>query len=292
MAAYQRKNNPLLNQETILVAPGASDVLTAKLIQHIGFNAVYMTGFGATASRLAAPDIGLLTQTEMTSHARNMVSAVDIPVIADADTGYGGLANLSRTVEEYMKTGVAAIHLEDQTMPKRCGQLAGVTVIPKEEAVNRLKCAVNIRGDSEMLIIGRTDALSATSIDDAIDRAKAYEQAGVDLIFIDGVKKIKHAEIIAENIDTPKIIAIIETNETINLSNADLQEMGFSIVLYPLSALMSAVFAITKTLEELKKTGSTINSKKNMTEYDNFTRLINYEYYTGIEQRFGGKKKD
>lgn len=283
-----RKENPLLNRPRVIAAPGAPDALTARLVQQAGFEAVYMTGFGATAVRLGTPDIGLMTQTEMTTHARDMVRAVDIPVIADADTGYGGLANISRTVREYVQAGVAAIHMEDQTMPKRCGQLAGVTVIPRAEAVNRLKCAVSVRGNSDMLIIGRTDALSATSMEDALDRAKAFQQAGVDLVFIDGVKTIRHAEIIAENIQGPKIIAIIEANETVDLSLAHLEQMGFSIVLYPLSALMSAVFAVSETLNELRKSGTTRLRKSAMTEYGDFSLLVNHGYYTDLERKFGG----
>ena len=133
------------------MAPGAADSITARLVQKAGFPAVYMTGFGATASRLGMPDIGLLTQTEMTTHARDMVRAVDIPVIADADTGYGGPSNIHRTVREYLQAGVAAIHLEDQVAPKRCGQLAGVRLMGEQESVKRLRCAIEARGSDEML---------------------------------------------------------------------------------------------------------------------------------------------
>ena len=161
-----------LAQPMIIVAPGAPDSLTARLVQQAGFDATYMTGFGATSVRLGTPDLGLLTLTEMADHARNMVRAVEIPVIADADTGYGGPLNISRTVEEYLQAGVAALHLEDQVAPKRCGQMAGIRLTPADEAALRLKAAVTARGRNDLLIIGRTDALPVAGINEAADRAK------------------------------------------------------------------------------------------------------------------------
>ena len=193
MTASQRLKACLKTNE-ILMAPGAPDALTARLIQRAGFPAVYMTGFGATASRLGMPDIGLLTQTEMTTHAREMVRSVDIPVIADADTGYGGPSNIHRTVREYLQAGVAAIHIEDQVAPKRCGQQAGARLMDANESAMRLRCALEARGNEDLLIIGRTDALSVVGIDEAISRAKRYQDAGVDLVFVDGIKTIGEVE--------------------------------------------------------------------------------------------------
>ncbi len=171
------------------MAPGAADALTARLVEQAGFPAVYMTGFGATASRLGCPDVGLLTQTEMATHARDMVRAVNIPVIADADTGYGGPANIERTVREYQQAGVAAIHLEDQAIPKRCGHMGGVKLISTDEMVHRLTCALAVRGDDDLLVIGRTDALPVLGLEEAVRRAQAYREAGVDIVFIDAIKR-------------------------------------------------------------------------------------------------------
>ena len=151
----------LISDGPIVMTPGAYDAVSARLVQRAGFPAVYMTGFGATASRIGMPDIGLLTQTEMTTHARDMVRAVTVPVIADADTGYGGPSNIHRTVREYVQAGVAAIHLEDQVAPKRCGQLAGIRLMGAEESARRLRCAIEARGSDELLVIGRTDAMPA-----------------------------------------------------------------------------------------------------------------------------------
>jgi len=174
----------LLASGRIVQAPGAYDALSARLVERAGFEAIYMTGFGATASRLGQPDIGLLTQTEMSGHARDMVRAVRVPVIADADTGYGGPSNIERTVQEYLQAGVAAIHLEDQVAPKRCGQMSGIKLIDARENERRLRCAVAARGDAPLLVIGRTDALPAAGIDEAVSRAKRYQDAGVDLVFV------------------------------------------------------------------------------------------------------------
>ena len=170
----------LLDTGHIVQAPGAYDALSARLVERAGFEAIYMTGFGATAARLGQPDIGLLSQTEMTTHARDMVRAVRVPVIADADTGYGGPSNIERTVHEYVQSGVAAIHLEDQVAPKRCGQMAGIRLIDARENERRLRCAIAARGDAPLLVIGRTDALPAIGLDEAVARAKRYQDAGVD----------------------------------------------------------------------------------------------------------------
>ncbi len=162
----------------IVMAPGAADALTARLVERAGFPAVYMTGFGATAARLGLPDLGLMSQTEMTEHARIMTRAVTIPVVADADTGYGGPANIHRTVREHVQAGVAAIHLEDQVAPKRCGQLAGIRLVDAEENARRLACALEARGEDDLLIIGRTDALPAMGLDEAVRRPPSMpEQA-------------------------------------------------------------------------------------------------------------------
>ena len=210
----------LLRTGQIVMAPGAPDALTARLVQKAGFPAIYMTGFGATASRLGTPDIGLLTQTEMTTHARDMARVADIPIIADADTGYGGPSNIHRTVREYIQAGVAAIHLEDQVAPKRCGQMAGIRLMDAQENVRRLQCAVAARGSDPMLVIGRTDALPAAGIDEAVRRAHLYQDAGIDLVFVDGIKKIAEVEAVAKRVQGPKVVSIVDGNETTALTAA------------------------------------------------------------------------
>ena len=247
-----QKLKSLLAQPKIVMAPGAPDSITAKLVERAGFDAIYMTGFGATASRLGMPDIGLLSQTEMTEHARNMVRAVNTPIIADADTGYGGPSNIHRTVREYIQAGVAAIHLEDQVAPKRCGQMAGVKLMDADENVLRLKAAIEARGNDDLVIIGRTDAMPAVGAEEAIRRAHMYQDAGVDLVFVDGIKKIAEVEAVAKAVKGPKVVSIVDGNETTALTAADLQEMGFSVVFYAVTALFTATHAVAQALNSLK----------------------------------------
>jgi 2-methylisocitrate lyase-like PEP mutase family enzyme len=277
----------LLKTGNIVMAPGAPDAITARLIQKAGFPAIYMTGFGATASRLGTPDIGLLSQTEMTTHARDMARVVDIPIIADADTGYGGPSNIHRTVREYIQAGVAAIHLEDQVAPKRCGQMAGIRLMDAQENVLRLKCAIEARGKDDLLIIGRTDALPAAGIDEAIRRAHLYQEAGVDLVFVDGIKKIAEVEAITKAVQGPKVVSIVDGNETTALTAKDLQGMGFSVVYYAVTALFTAVKAVSDALAELQRAGTPKASERAMVSYADFSALVDLDFHKDLDDRFG-----
>jgi len=269
------------------MAPGAPDSITAKLIKKAGFGAIYMTGFGATASRLGMPDIGLLSQTEMTTHARDMVRAVEIPIIADADTGYGGPSNIHRTVREYLQAGVAAIHLEDQVAPKRCGQMSGIRLMDAKESALRLQCAIQARGQDDLLVIGRTDALPAAGIDEAIRRAHLYQDAGADLVFVDGIKKIKEVEAVAKAVQGPKVVSIVDGNETTALTANDLQEMGFSVVFYAVTTLFTAVKAISDVLGELRREGTPRGASEAMVTYAEFTGLVDLTFHKDLDDKFG-----
>jgi len=271
----------------IIAAPGAPDSLTARLIEQAGFEAIYMTGFGATASRLGRPDIGLLTQTEMTTHARDMARAVRIPIIADADTGYGGPANIARTIEEYAQAGVAAIHLEDQVAPKRCGQLAGIKLIPAEENVRRLKCAIASRPANGPLIIGRTDAMPAIGAEEAVRRALMYQDAGVDLVFVDGIKRISEVEIVARQVSGPKVVSIVDGNETTALTMRDLEGMGFAVVFYAVTALFSAARAVADALAVLKRDGTPAKATSAMMSYAEFSALVDLPRFQALDETYG-----
>jgi 2-methylisocitrate lyase-like PEP mutase family enzyme len=271
----------------IIAAPGAPDSLTARLIEQAGFEAIYMTGFGATASRLGRPDIGLLTQTEMTTHARDMARAVSIPIIADADTGYGGPANIARTIEEYAQAGVAAIHLEDQVAPKRCGQLAGIKLIPAEENVRRLKCAIASRPANGPLIIGRTDAMPAIGAEEAVRRALMYQDAGVDLVFVDGIKRISEVEIVARQVSGPKVVSIVDGNETTALTMRDLEGMGFAVVFYAVTALFSAARAVADALAVLKRDGTPAKAASAMMSYAEFSALVDLPRFQALDETYG-----
>jgi len=277
----------LLAGEHLVMAPGAPDALTARLVEKAGFPAVYMTGFGATASLIGCPDVGLLSQTEMTTHARNMVRAVTIPVVADADTGYGGPANIERTVREYQQAGVAAIHLEDQAAPKRCGHMAGVKLVSVEEMEHRLQCALAARGDDDLLVIGRTDALAAAGRDEAIARARRYRQAGVDIVFVDAMKRIDDAVAVAQAVEGPLMISIVEGHETTKLTPVELKRMGYCLALYPLSTLFTATRAIQNLLGELKQSGTTNAHADRMSTYAEFSDMVRLDHFRGLDDRFG-----
>jgi 2-methylisocitrate lyase-like PEP mutase family enzyme len=277
-----------LDQGGILAAPGAPDSLTARLVQRAGFEAVYMTGFGATASRLGRPDIGLLTQTEMTTHARDMVRAVEIPVIADADTGYGGPANIARTMEEYAQAGVAAVHLEDQVAPKRCGQLAGIRLISADENVRRLRCALACRAPGGPLVIGRTDAMPALGPEEAVRRALMYQEAGVDLVFVDGIKHIAEIEAVARRVPGPKVVSIVDGNETVGLTLRELEQMGFAVVFYAVTTLFAAAQAAAGALAALKRDGTPAQVAGSM-GYVEFSALVDLPRFQALDESYGSE---
>ena len=230
---HTTKLRELVNREEILVAPGTYDPLMAKLIAHAGFDAVYMTGAGVSHSTLAMPDIGLTTMTEMVERARRIADASELPVIADADTGYGNAINVMRTVKEYERAGVAAIHIEDQEMPKRCGHFAGKTVVPKEEMMGKLKAALDTRQDGDFLIIARTDARTAVGFEEAVERGQAYAEVGADIVFVESPKSVQELEKIGQSINRPLLANMVETGLTPLLPAAELQKLGFSVVIFP-----------------------------------------------------------
>ncbi|WHZ37848.1 oxaloacetate decarboxylase [Sagittula sp. MA-2] len=274
-----------LDTGLLTVAPGAPDALTARLVQGQGFDAVYMTGLGATAARLGKPDLGLMTQTEMADHARAMVRTVDIPVIADADTGYGGALNVARTVEEYLQGGVAAMHIEDQLSPKRCGQLAGVRLVSPEEGAHRLKAAVEARGTGDILIIGRTDALQPLGLDEAVARAARYRDAGVDLVFVDGVKTRAEVEAIARRVEGPKVLSLVDGTDAASVSIEDVRQMGFSVVMYAVTTLFAAAHASATALARLKSTG--LPGGGDALTYAEFCEIVDLANHQDFAHRHG-----
>lgn len=277
----------LLAAGAIVQAPGAYDALSARLVQRAGFEAIYMTGFGATASRLGQPDIGLLTQTEMTTHARDMTRAVTIPVIADADTGYGGPSNIERTVREYVQAGVAAIHLEDQVAPKRCGQMAGIRLIDARENERRLRCAVQARGADPLLIIGRTDALPAAGIDEAVARALRYRDAGVDLVFVDGIKRMAEVEAVARRVAGPKVVSIVDGTEAAGFSAVELQTMGFAVVFHAVTALFAAARAVEQALAALRAHGTPNGLPQPGMSYAAFCDVVGLAAHQRLDEAWG-----
>ena len=254
----------LLNEPGIIMAPGAYDCLTAKLIETAGFPAIYMTGAGTSVARLGYPDLALATMTEMLDNASQIASIVDIPVIADADTGYGGILNVRRTVRQYERSGVAALHLEDQEFPKRCGHLDDKRVISTDDMVQKIRAAVDARTDDDFTIIVRTDAIAVTGWEDAMDRCEQYVEAGADVLFVEALRTPEQIEQAGRELNVPLLYNYVETGKSPLLPAKELEKYGFKIVIYPASGLLSAMHAVRETLATLKLQGTTSHLLENM----------------------------
>jgi 2-methylisocitrate lyase-like PEP mutase family enzyme len=271
-----------------LIAPGAYDALSARLIEQAGFDAVYMTGFGTTASLIGRPDIGLLTGAEMVDNARRIVSAVDVPVIADADTGYGNALNVLRTVQLYEQAGVAGIQLEDQVAPKKCGHMSGKAVIGTGEMVGKIRAAVAARQDPDLVVIARTDAVAVTGVTDAVARGRAYAEAGADLLFVEAPTSEADIEAVATELRgvAPLVFNWAEGGKTPPLPLARIAELGFSLVIYPIGTLLAATAGIQSLLATLKADG--VPSLSGLPTFDGFTDLVGLPEVQVLEQRFRG----
>ena len=252
------KFRQLIEGPGIVVAPGAYDCLTAALIERAGFEAVYMTGAGTSISKLGLPALGIATMNDMVRNANAIARTVDIPLISDADTGYGGVLNVQHTIREYEQAGVAGIHLEDQVSPKRCGHLDNKEVISTEEMVQKIRAAVDARTDPDFTIIVRTDALAVTGWADTINRAQAFVDAGADVLFIEALRSREDVERVAKaNFKAPLFYNYVESGKSPLLSTAELEELGYKVVIFPASAILTAIKSIEETLAELKNKGTT-----------------------------------
>jgi carboxyvinyl-carboxyphosphonate phosphorylmutase len=254
----------MLREPGIIVAPGAYDCLTARIIQQAGFPAVYMTGGGTSVTRLGYPDLGLATMTEMVGNAANIAAAVDVPVIADADTGYGGVLNMQRTVRQYQRAGVAAIHIEDQDMPKRCGHLDDKRVVSTEDMVQKVRAAVDARTDEDFTIIVRTDALAVTGWDDTMRRCDAYVKAGAQALFVEALRSPEEAQRVAGYFDVPLLYNFVESGKSPLIPAPELERLGFKMVIFPGSALMVVCRAVGDLMGELKQKGTTAHLMDSM----------------------------
>ena len=279
----------LLVQRGLLVAPGAYDALSARLIAQAGFPAVYMTGFGTAASVLGQPDVGLLTMSEMVSRAAALAAVVgDRPLIADADTGYGNPINVRRTVREYEQAGVAAIHIEDQVWPKKCGHMEGKQVIPVDEMVQKIRAAVDARQDPDFVIIARTDANAVYGLEDALRRGRAYRGAGADVIFIEAPRSIEELRAIAQAFpDVPLLYNWAESGKTPLLPLEEIHALGFKLVIFPVSMLFAATQALLDLLEALKQGQTSLAFAERMVTFSQFTDQIGLPEIQALERRYG-----
>ncbi|MEU6700804.1 oxaloacetate decarboxylase [Pseudonocardia sp. NPDC046786] len=277
----------LLDSGEPVLAPGAYDALSARLIEQAGFDAAYMTGFGSTAGLLGRPDVGLLGGAEMAAHAARLADAVDLPLIADADTGYGNPVNVIRTVRDYERAGVAALHLEDQVMPKRCGHMAGKQVVPAGEMAAKIRAAVDARSDPDLLVIARTDAAAVDGLDAAIDRARRFADAGADLLFVEAPTSEAHIEQVATALQGHKLVFNwAEGGRTPPLSRGRLAELGFALVLFPIGTLLAATAAMGEFLRVLRTDGTPAAMLDRLGGVDPFAELVGLGEIRELEQRY------
>lgn len=278
-----------LQRGDILVAPGAFDALTARLLEQAGFEAVYRGGYAASAAAFALPDLGITTLTDMVDHLRRMTSAISVPVIADADTGYGEVPQVIHTVRELEAAGAAAIQFEDQVFPKRCGHMEGKKVIPQEEMVIKLRAALDARRDPETVIIARSDATAVTGLDDAIARSRAYADAGADVIFIDAPESEEHLQAIAAGgIDAVLMVNVSEHGKTPDLGAKRFEELGFGLVIYPSSTLFAAAQSTKDLAATLMAEGATRSVVPRMMPFDEINGILGKDDWDSYEDRLRG----
>ncbi len=274
-----------------ILVPGAFDALSARIAELEGFESVIVSGYATSASLLALPDFGLLTQTEVVRTAQYIARAVNIPVICDADTGYGGPINVIRTVKALENAGVQGMIIEDQLWPKRCGHMVGKKVIPMEEYEQKLLAALEMRKDPEsFLIIARTDARGPVNLDEAILRANRYRELGADVIFVEAPQSKEELKIIRKSVKGPLVANIIEGGLTPILSLEDFEELGYQFVGFVLSSIFAAASAIKNVLKELKAKGTTKDYEGNMATFDEFTKLVQLPETFALEQKYSLKE--
>jgi methylisocitrate lyase len=274
----------LLKKGTV-VAPGAFNAITAKLIERAGFEVIYISGAGIVNGLTGFPDIGLLTMTEVVAQARYIADAVEVPVIADADTGYGEALNVIRTVQEFERAGIAGIHIEDQISPKRCGHLPGKQLISVEAMVEKLRAAVEARADPDFLIIARTDARGVTGVEDAVERAKRYVDAGADMIFPEALETAEEFTMFAESVrDVPLLANMTEFGKSPYLTVEAFASMGYRMVIFPMTAFRVAMKAIEEMLVELREKGTQTGFLNRMQTRRELYKLIRYNDYEQLDQ--------
>ena len=277
----------LLDSGETILAPGAFDPLAARLVEEAGFPAVYMTGFGTSAALIGRPDVGLLTMTEMADNARRIADCVDIPVIADADTGYGNPLNVIRTVSAYEAAGVAAIHLEDQVAPKKCGHMEGKLVIAAHDMAQKIRAAAEARTRPEFTIIARTDARAVEGLESAIERARMYRAAGADALFVEAVASDQEAAEVARAFPgVPLLFNWAEGGKTPPIGLDRLRQLGYRIVIYPISTLLAATAAMRRILREIAQSGTPAAVLPELPAFGEFLDFIGLAEVREAEQRY------
>ena len=269
-----------------LVIPGVYDAIGAKIAEKVGFEAMFQTGYGTSATLFGMPDYGFIGSTETVDNARRICRAVSVPVIVDADTGYGNALSVWKLVSELENAGASGIFLEDQRWPKRCGHMQGKEVVSKEEYTEKLQAALDARSNKNFIIVARTDARATEGLDNAIERGLYYKKVGADVIFVEAPKTIQEMKKIGSTINAPLVANMIEGGATPMSSKRNLFEMGFKIILYPLSVLFSNTYATLQILRELKRAGTTKKLNKKLVNFDQFNDLVELKKYRKLEKKY------
>jgi len=280
----------MLKSKKPLVIPGVYDALGAKIAQKVGFDAMFQTGYGTSATLFGMPDFGFVGAAETVDNARRICRAVSVPVIVDADTGYGNALSVWKLVKELESAGAAGIFLEDQKWPKRCGHMQGKEIVPQEEYTEKLSAAIDARENKDFIIVARTDARATEGLDVAIERGKQNKKTGADAVFVEAPRSLDEMKRIGKEINAPLVANMIEGGATPLSSAETLNKMGFKIILYPLSVLYANTFATMNILKELKKSGETTKYKQKVVNFDQFNDLVELAKFRKMEKKYGFSK--
>lgn len=286
MAGNSKSLGDLFAQKKLVVAPGIFDMISLKVADQLGFDCLYMTGYGTVASYLGLPDAGLATYTDMVNRVVAFCGATSTPIICDGDTGYGGLLNVAHTVEGYIRAGAAGIQLEDQEFPKKCGHTKGRKVIPVQDMVNKIKVASDVRGDrKDFLIIARTDARTTHGLDEALKRAEQYLAAGADVLFVESPESMDELAVIGKSFDVPLVANIVEGGRTPQPTARELQDMGFALAIHPGLGFLAMGHALHKAYSHLKDTGDSIGYDE-IDDFEAFSKLIGFQKVWDFDDKY------
>ncbi len=273
-----------LSKPGIVVSAGIYDGVSARIVNSLGFETAYLTGYGVSATLLGQPDYGMITLTEIANHIHNLTKVMDIPLICDGDAGYGNALNVKRTIEEFEAAGAAAIQLEDQLYPKRCGHMENKRCIDLEENVKKIEMAADTRKD--MLIIARTDARAPLGLDEAIKRAKAYKKAGADIIFVEAPQSVDELKRVADEVEGPLMANMVESGKTPLLTNKELENLGYKFVIYPVTGLYAAVKGMTDCYKQLLADDTSATFLDKVVQFPEFNKLIGLDEMKALEKKY------
>jgi 2,3-dimethylmalate lyase len=275
-----------IRRKELVSAPGVYDLISAKIADRLGFDALYMTGYGVVASHLGLPDAGLATYTEMVGRVAQLAAMTRTPLVADADTGYGGLLNVQHTVRGYEQAGAVAIQLEDQEFPKKCGHMLGRRVVPLEDMVAKIRVAADSRSDANFLLIARTDARTTLGLDEALRRAEAYLEAGADLLFIESPESVEEMERIGRTFNAPLVANMVEGGRTPILDAATLQSLGYRLAIFPGLGFLAAGAVLEKVYAGLKERGSSLGLDVPLYPFQEFSSLMGFDWVAEFDAKY------